>query len=133
MRWIVGFLLLVGITIFAAYAANSRVQGQWEATDSDVRAWYRELKQPDNPSISCCGEADAYWADDFFVRDGKSYAIITDTRPDQPLGRPHIPPGTEIEIPVHKYKFDAGNPTGHGVIFITSRTNVLCYVAAGGV
>jgi hypothetical protein len=33
---------------------------------------------------SCCGEADAYWADEIHVRDGKTFATITDDRPDEP-------------------------------------------------
>jgi len=40
-------------------------------------------------------EADAYWADEIHVRDGKTYATINDDRPDEPLGRPHIDNGTE--------------------------------------
>lgn len=54
--------------------------------------------QPDNPSASCCGEADAYWCDTINVRDGKTFGTITDARPDAPLGRPHVPVGTEVEI-----------------------------------
>jgi len=50
-------------------------------------------------SASCCGEADAYWADEIHVRDGKTYATITDDRPDEARGRPHIDVGTEIENP----------------------------------
>jgi hypothetical protein len=75
-----------------------RDAGQWEATDADVRKWYRELMQPENPSVSCCGEADAYHADSFVVENGTTIAIITDTRDDGPLGRPHIEPGTRIAV-----------------------------------
>ena len=38
--------------------ANARDLGQWEAGDTMVRDWYQALMQPDNPSVSCCGEAD---------------------------------------------------------------------------
>jgi hypothetical protein len=93
--------------------------------------------QPDNPVMSCCGEADAYEADTFET-DGDHYvAIITDTRPDtfrNGVTRPHIPPGTRISIPNQKMKWDAGNPTGHGLVFIGSGgTQLYCYVAPGGV
>jgi hypothetical protein len=111
----------------------ARDTGQWEATDATVRAWYRELMQPDNPMMSCCGEADAYYADIFEMRDDQYVAIITDTRDDAALGRPHIPAGTKVVVPNHKLKFDRGNPTGHGVIFVISSTlNVLCYIVPGG-
>jgi hypothetical protein len=111
----------------------ARDNGQWQATDQAVSKWFRELKQPDNPRLSCCGEADAYYSDSFEV-DGDHYvAIITDERDDTPLGRPHIAPGTRIAVPNQKMKWDAGNPTGHGVIFVGLRGHVLCYVAPGGV
>jgi hypothetical protein len=89
--------------------------------------------QPDVPNASCCGEADAYWADEIHVRDGKSYATITDDRPDEPLGRPHLKNGTEIEIPNHKLKWDRSNPTGHGIVFLSRIGYVFCYVQPGGV
>ena len=44
---------------------------------------------------------------------------ITDDRPDEPLGRPHLDVGTEIEIPNKKLKWDKGNPTGHGIVFLS--------------
>jgi hypothetical protein len=120
-------LLGVEIPTFA------RDGGQWEANSGTVRAWFRELMQPDNPSVSCCGEADAYYADAFEVEGDKYVAIITDTRDDAPLGRPHVPSGTKVVVPNHKLKFDRGNPTGHGVIFISTSRDVLCYVVPGGV
>lgn len=94
--------------------------------------WYQSLMQPDNPSVSCCGKADAYWCDDYYARGGKAYCKITDDRPDGPLGRPHIPVGTEIEIPNHKLKFDRGNPTGHNVVFVSRALYVHCFVQGSG-
>src|ERR1700733_99252 len=58
--------------------ANARDYGQWEGTDPEIREWYQHLMQPDNPAVSCCGEADAYWADSFEV-DGDKYVAITST------------------------------------------------------
>lgn len=31
-----------------------------------------EQEQPDAPNASCCDEADAYWADEIHVMDGKT-------------------------------------------------------------
>jgi len=132
MSIFVKMLLWTLMTIFVVTGAHAVDNGQWEGTDPKVKAWYRELMQPDNPTISCCGEADAYYADKVITRDGKNYAIITDERDDAPLGRPHIPVGTEFQVPDHKYKWDRGNPTGHAIIFINAK-NVLCYVDGGGV
>lgn len=123
-------VFLVGtFVIWPAVALDS---GQWEGQDKRVRQWFQMLMQPDNPSISCCGEADAYEADSYEV-DGDNYvAIVTDTRDDAPLGRPHIDPGTKFKVPNSKMKWDEGNPTGHGIIFVR-HGDVLCYVAPGGV
>jgi hypothetical protein len=108
-------------------------EGQWSNVDPAISAWYRSLMQPDVPTVSCCGEADSYWADEVHVRDGKTFAVITDDRPDGPLERPHIDVGTEIEIPVNKLKWDRGNPVGHNVIFVTKTGYVFCFVQVGGV
>jgi hypothetical protein len=118
----------------ALFIGNARARdvGQWETSDPTVREWYRSLKQPDNPSVPCCGTADAYWADEIVVRNGKTYARITDDRPDAPLGRPHVDIGTEFEIPDRKLKYDAGNPTGHAVIFISAGGAVYCFVQGSG-
>lgn len=85
---------------------NGRDLGQWDAVNPEVREWYQALMQPDVPNASCCGEADAYWADEIHVKEGKTYATITDDRPDEPRGRPHVAIGTEIEIPTNKLKWD---------------------------
>jgi hypothetical protein len=130
--WIVVALAVVA---FALLLGNLRAHDgvQWTNSDPAIRQWYQDLKQPDIPTASCCGEADAYWADDVHVRDGRTYATITDGRPDGPLGRPHVPNGTEIEIPNNKLKWDRGNPTGHGVLFLSRGGFVYCYVQPGGV
>jgi hypothetical protein len=104
----------------------------------ELHAWYGSLMQPDAPLTSCCGLSDAYWCDDYYARDGKAYCKITDDRDDAPLRRPHVPIGTEIEIPPHKLKWEqngkpVGNPTGHAVVFLSVMGHVFCYVQAGGV
>jgi hypothetical protein len=114
-------------------AALARDNGQWQGSDPAIREWYRSLMQPDVPSVSCCGEADAYWCDDIHVRDGKAYCRITDDRPDGPLGRPHREIGEEYEIPPNKLKHDRGNPTGHSIIFLSTAGYTWCFVQGGGV
>lgn len=113
-------------------SANARDLGQWENTDPRTKQWFETLMQPDNPGVRCCGEADGYWADKVEVVGDKVFAIITDTRPDAPLRRPHVPPGTRIEVPAHKLKWDRGNPTGHTVIFLSPSRDVYCFVQASG-
>jgi hypothetical protein len=130
MKRVILFLCFFG---YLHTDVKARDLGQWDAMDPEIRHWYQALMQPDVPTASCCGEADAYWADEIHVRDGKTYAIITDDRPDEPRGRPHVDLGTEIEIPNHKLKWDKSNPTGHGIVFLSRNRYVFCYVQPGGV
>ena len=134
VRTILGGLLLTGALAFVAMNArlSARDLGQWTSAEPSVSRWYKSLMMPDNPTISCCGGADAYYAD-VFETDGDRYvAVITDTRDDAPLGRHHVEPGTRIIVPNRKLKVDSGNPTGHGVIFLSMSDTVFCYVAPGG-
>ena len=129
-------ILILAVLLLALGAifepAIARDLGQWENTDPAVHQWYQSLKRPDYPQGLCCTEADAYWADEIHVRGGKTYAVITDTRDDGPLRRPHIPDGTEFLIPDIKLKWDSGNPTGHSVLFVSTRGDVWCFVQGGG-
>jgi hypothetical protein len=125
------YAIIASMVLASPVAA--RDVGQWDNQAPEVRKWFQSLMQPDVPFRSCCGEADAYWADSFDSSDGQYLAIITDTRPDGPLGRPHHEPGETFSIPNNKIKWDQGNPTGHGVIFLSSTGDVYCYVPPGGV
>ena len=107
--------------------------GQWDGVDALHRQWFNGLMQPDRPNLSCCGEADGYWADSYEVNGNQYVAIITDTRDDKPLGRvQHIEAGTRVAVPNSKIKWGSGNPTGHGIIFIGLGGDVFCYLPPGG-
>jgi hypothetical protein len=125
--------LILGL-LAALFIGNVKARdlGQWENSDPAIRQWFQTLMRPDMPGSICCKESDAYWADDFYVRNGKMYARVTDDRDDGPLGRPHIANGTEFEIPPEKLKHDAGNPTGHAVLFVSSSGFTYCYVQGSG-
>jgi hypothetical protein len=135
-RWLalaIFCILAMIVLLFSIKVTLAHDSGQWETTDPAIREWYQALMQPDVPSASCCGEADAYFADDIHFRDGKTFATITDDRPDEPRGRTHLDIGTEVEIPNNKLKWDRANPTGHGVVFLSRTGFVFCYVQPGGV
>jgi hypothetical protein len=130
MKWIAPFLVL------GALLMSGRVPAH-DMHHPEHNDWYSSLMRPDNPTLSCCGLADAYWADEVHVRDGKTFVTITDTRDDAELGRPHVPPGTVIEVPNEKLKWDRGNPTGHNVLFMSRGYDpdpmVYCFVQGTGI
>jgi hypothetical protein len=112
-----GWLLLIFVSFLLLAMALTVHSARAHDHNNPVNdAWMKALMQPDNPNMSCCGESDHYWCDAYYARDGKAYCRITDDRVI--AGRPHIPVGTEIEIPPNKLKWDRGNPTGHNVIFV---------------
>lgn len=118
--------LIVVILLGLLTSAQARDNGQWGNEPTKIRQWFQALMQPDNPAVSCCGEADAYEADTFETVGDHYVAVITD-------GKGVIPNGTRIEVPNNKMKYDAGNPTGHGILFLSSGRLPICYVTPGGV
>jgi hypothetical protein len=124
--WTVIVLVSAVFVIALTRFAGARDNGQWESSPSFIRQWFQSLMQPDNPYQSCCGEADAYEADSYEAEGDHYVAIITD-------GKGVIPNGTRMPVPNHKIKWDNGNPTGHGIIFIGTQGQVYCYVTPGGV
>lgn len=125
MKWLAPTILLLCLLTGRAAPAHDM--------DPSHDAWYKSLMQPDNPTTSCCGEADAYWADELHIVDGKVFVTITDDREDAPLHRPHVDVGTVIEIPDYKLKWDRGNPTGHAVVFLSRGQYVYCFVQGTGI
>lgn len=113
--------LLAAIAASTLYVAA--LADPWAGVDPNVRSWFERLMQPDNPGVSCCGLSDAYESDLFEVEGDHFVAIITGYRAVDKIAL-----GTRIPVPNHKMKWDAGNPTGHGIIFIGSQGQVFCYV-----
>lgn len=126
-----GRMLCVGagaLFVITSSFVQARDNGQWTTSDPATRIWYESLRQPDQPRVSCCGDSDAYFADEYDTRDGRVFARITDNRGHA------IPIGTVIEVPPHKVNRDP-NPTGHIVIFLGGpmvEPIVYCYVPGSG-
>jgi hypothetical protein len=73
--------LLCGVVLIGSCAlgdVHARDNGQWGNNPAAIRQWFQNLKRPDNPYMSCCGEADAFEADQFEVEGDHYVAIITD-------------------------------------------------------
>jgi hypothetical protein len=62
-------------TILITANALARDDTRWDMQDPRTKQWFENLKQPDHPRVSCCGEADAYEADNFEV-EGDHYVAI---------------------------------------------------------
>jgi hypothetical protein len=120
------FRIVILALALLSLPAMARDNGQWGNQPAALRQWFQNLMQPDNKYLSCCGEADAYEADSFEVKGDQYVAIITD-------GKGVIPNGTRVPVPNEKMKWDEGNPTGHGILFIGNGGQVYCYVTPGGV
>jgi hypothetical protein len=141
---LIGVSILLWLFLVLVGSVYARDLGQWEDHDAAVRVWFQKLMQPDDPEHSCCGEGDAYWADEVHYANGHMIAVITDTRDDGPLRRMHEDPGAEYVVLPSKITRRDGNPTGHVLIFLGTKVldtnnrlmkprDVLCYVMNGGV
>lgn len=109
MKALLTALLLLFTT--PLYAGDSRALNP--KNDPTISAWFEALRQPDSPRVSCCGEADAFEADEWEQgADGTYMAIITD-------GRGALANGLRVRIPENKhYTSGQRNPTGHGIVFL---------------
>lgn len=126
-RGLVVFAVFI-IALLSICRAIARDIGQWKYASPDMAAYFQTLMQPDI-AVSCCGEADMYYADKTEAGpNGELIAVITDTRDDGPLMRPHIEPGTRVVVPPNKIrKIPIPNPTEHTLIFISASGTVYCY------
>lgn len=95
----------------------------------ELDQWYATRKQPDT-GISCCGPSDSYWCNEC-ARGSQVVCTIDDDRDDAKLNRRHVPNGTVVEIPPHKFNKDP-NPTGRAVVWLSSSGYVFCFVGISG-
>lgn len=128
----IAFMVVFMLVVVLLAQARAHDDGQWENSDPEIVQWYRAQMMPDLPQVSCCGEADAYWADDVYVRDGQTYAKITDDRDDAKLHRSHRDRSVEHLIPDFKLMRRGTNPTGHNVIFLSGGDGVYCFIFGTG-
>jgi hypothetical protein len=74
--WVFLFLCCAALVMtLCARSSFARDDGHWvERVGPQIAEWMASLRQPDTvkngAGYSCCGEADAYWADDVHVATG---------------------------------------------------------------
>jgi hypothetical protein len=134
-----GWIVVVAIIIIllTVVLATAKTSGEKPTMlGPDESEYFATLMMPDVANVSCCGEADVYWADKTEVGpDGQVIAIITDPRPNdrtlpdgREIHRQPIPIGTKIPVPTSKIrKKPIPNPTGHTIIFLGESGIVYCY------
>ena len=137
-------LLLLAFTGLAI-AVPASAQEKYPAPD--LSEYYASLMQPDNPSISCCGEADSYHVRSVACTPAETLAgcfvavEVIDTRPDlrklpggKIIRRPHLPVGTRFIVPENKRRLrPSANPDEHDIAFIGTGGHVLCYEPLPGI
>jgi hypothetical protein len=137
------FAILAALISTVAYAGEGWQNRPTACTNvalirlEKCQAWINSVMQPDNPTQSCCREADTYISDDFEVVDGQFFAIITADYPDMVVadeeGNTHavqapIHRGSRILIPPEKVLRDQpGNISGHGIVFARMDAYLYCY------
>lgn len=92
--------------------------------------WIESVKRPDIREARCCGDGDAYIVDNFRLdKDGELFVQITGTYYN-PDGSVFLADGEEMLVPKNKINTsqdDAGNTSGHGVLFLNNYTKeILC-------
>lgn len=112
MRWL-GLYIFMALILWGLLGIFAHAGTLNPTSDPAISEWFQELRQPDNKRVPCCGEADAFEADEFFTdKDGDLMAVITD-------GQGILPNGTSVRIPEEKYpRGGTRNPTGHGIVFL---------------
>jgi hypothetical protein len=130
-----GFAMSSSVWLSSARAGDAGFYDATRMNEADrlVLAWFKEKAVQ-----MCCGEADAFEADDFDQKDGEYIAIVTDGKAN--MWRPGLPNGTRIRVPNSQIRWMPRNPTGHGVLFVRRGWNaavpgsiyVYCYFPPTG-
>ena len=91
--------------------------------DIPFAEWMLSLKQPDNPVASCCGPVDQYYALSYEgAANGFTVRFINKQNQIQ-----------QISVPEEKVIYGINNPTGKGVLFISSYGQIFCFIPSNGV
>jgi hypothetical protein len=93
-------LTLVVLTIFTAPLAYGHDSGNPYAD------WFTSLKQPHDPTTSCCGVADQYYVKDYRPSQQPGMAFIAKV-----INNKRGVPDFEIEVPQHTIIRNQHNPT----------------------
>lgn len=120
---------LLLLALIAPTIALARPGPQWADEPEYIRQWFQSVMQPDNPTQSCCGEADAF--DVEMEGDGPNGSI--NVRILSSLAAYADMIGTIVSVPREKLQTKYGNPTDRYILFMGSQHRVYCLIPKSGV
>jgi hypothetical protein len=106
--------------------ALARDNGQWGDQPTEIRQWFQSVMQPENPYMSCCGEADAFEVQLEGDEPDGSIAVRIIAGPDPEAI------GAEIDVPRSKLQARYGNPLDKYILFIGSGGRIYCLIPKVG-
>lgn len=118
------YLILIAALMCAP--ALARDNGQWGDSPPEIRAWFQSVMQPNNPYVSCCGEADAFEVE----LEGDNPDGSIDTRIVD--GKGMVPDGTEVDVPRSRLQAKYGNPLDKYILFLGTGGQVYCLIPKVG-
>lgn len=108
--------------------ALARPGPQWADEPEYIRQWFQSVMQPDNPTQSCCGQADAY--DVEMAGEGPDGSI--NVRIIGSLAAYADMIGQIVSVPREKLQTKYGNPTDRYILFMGSQHRVFCLIPKVG-
>lgn len=119
--------LAILVALATLCPAAARDNGQWGDQPMEIRQWFQSVMRPDQPYMSCCGEADAF--DVELAGDNPDGSIATRIVD----GKGMIPNGTAIDVPRSKLQAKYGNPLDAYILFLGSSGQIYCLIPKSGV
>jgi hypothetical protein len=133
----------------AATTEQGRIRSEYLSHAGTLPSYvYSEETKRSEPNgasyhMNCCGEGDAYEADEVFVdADGATWAVLTCNDPDnckEVQGKIVRAPGSKFKVPAEKVlmNYDPVNDTGHGWVYLNPQMEgpdafVYCWAAPPG-
>lgn len=126
----IDYLILVGAAIAGLWLGWClSLEAHGHEHNVPFADWFNSRKMPDAPSVSCCGEADQYYVRSYAASatPGQAFRAVVDDKAGGSF---------EIDVPTAKVDWNSVNPTGRGVIFVTTTEvgrSTLCFIPGTGV
>lgn len=115
------------LALIAPTIALARPGPQWADEPQEIRQWFQSVMEPDNPTQSCCGEADAYEVEMVGNDPDGSIEVRTLAGPYEYFV------GKLYSVPREKMQTRYGNPLDKSILFLSNIGKPLCLIPKSGV